>query len=143
MGRNIIFDSEGNPIIDVKHTEQSLNRKFKKGDKVKIKELCEKEPYCRCPRYFRANEKCNHHRWCNQVGIVEDTEEAGSNWQGIPKYGLRSVVCENCGCPVDETSGDFRYVGHINPEVHAIKCPCIKSMADWFGDFLEDEIDGI
>jgi hypothetical protein len=36
----------------------------------------------------------------NQLATIEDTDEAGWNWQGVPKYGLRSIFA-------DEWLGDF------------------------------------
>src|SRR3990167_7153511 len=92
MGKAIAITAKG--IISVEHTEASLQRKFKKGDMVKTKCICvSMKNHERCvvfqKKFGNPLSYCNHCKFCLKVGIVEDTEEAGSNWKGEPKYGLR------------------------------------------------------
>jgi len=92
MGKNVIVDEKGAILAQVEFKEGYIERKFKKGDRVKIKELCNEETVkkigkrCIC----LGDWKCNHCKYCNKHAIIEDTEEAGINYQGIPKYGLRN-----------------------------------------------------
>ena len=82
-GRNIVL-GPNREFIEVRKADE---RKFKIGDKVVIKQYNEKEGY-KIERYDKKQ---------NQVCIIEDTEEAGWNYKGVPKYGLRGTDGEWVG----------------------------------------------
>lgn len=92
-GRTIIFDALGNPVIDIERSD--TERIYKKGDRLKIKSLCAVHypesagKHCDCKN--SKNPGNPYKRWCGAVGIVEDTDEAGHNYLGVPKYGLRGL----------------------------------------------------
>jgi len=90
MGDTIIVGSKG-----VVRISAEKFRTFQKGDKVFIMCTCDRpaEPYDE----FDFHNPKRHHVWCNRDGIVEDTVEAGSNWMGEPKVGIRGFDNEWLG----------------------------------------------
>jgi len=78
-----ISDSGCNMLV------RANERKFKKGQLVRI-----------VVHYKHLLSSGNWKDIFNQLATIEDTDEAGWNWQGVPKYGLRSIFA-------DEWFGDF------------------------------------